>query len=106
MHYNNQSIPTINLTKRAKNKRGDYGQIGVFAAEILEHLFVRGAEVINVRFSERRTGKLNVLASAVRGDVEALSLEECVGFHAPILVGRANHCVPVLHLPYVFLYRW
>lgn len=36
-------------------------------------------------------------SSAVRRDVEALTLEERVSLHAPVLVGRAHHGVPELH---------
>lgn len=60
-------------------------------------MFVRGTEVVDVGFSEGRTGELNVLTSSVRADVEALPFEERVGLHAPVLIRRAHHGVPVLH---------
>ena len=80
-------------------RKGKEGvQFGVFAAEVFEHLLVGGAEIVDVGFSKGGPGKLNVLPSSVRGYVEALSLEQPVRLHAPVLVRRAHHRVSQLHL--------
>lgn len=59
---------------------------------------VRGSEIVDVRLSDGRTRELDVLTGAVRIDVETLPLEQEMGFHAPVLVRRAYHCVTELHL--------
>lgn len=59
---------------------------------------VRGAKIVDVRLSDGRTRELDVLTGAVRSDVETLPLEQEMGFHAPVLVRRAYHCVTELHL--------
>lgn len=79
-----------------EGKRISYRQFEVFAAEIVEHVLVGSAEVVDVGLAERRAWELDVSAGAVRGDVEALALQQRVSLHTPILVRRAHHCVPAL----------
>lgn len=73
-------------------------QIGVFATKIVEHLFVRGSEFVDVGLAKRRARKLDVSAGSVGGDVEAVPLQERMSFHAPVLVRRTYHCMSQLHL--------
>lgn len=85
------------VARERERKKVGKRQFGVFAAEIVEHELVRGAEVVDVGLAEGRAGELDVSAGAVGGDVEALSLQQRVSLHAPVLVRRAHHCVPLLH---------
>lgn len=72
-------------------------QLRVPAAEVVVHVLVGGAELVDIGLPERRPRELDVGSRAVGGDVEALPLEQRVRLHAPVLVRRAHHRVPQLH---------
>ncbi|PON78688.1 hypothetical protein TorRG33x02_237320 [Trema orientale] len=54
-------------------------QFGIFAAKIIEHVFVGSTEVVDIGFSEGRTRELHMGNRPVRRHVEALPLPPCSG---------------------------
>ncbi|KAJ6760073.1 hypothetical protein OIU79_025025 [Salix purpurea] len=72
-------------------------QFRVFAPEIIEHLLIRGAKVVNVWFSEGRSRQLNVRTSSIRGDIKSMPLKQRMSLHASVLIGRTYHGVPEFH---------
>lgn len=72
-------------------------QFRVFAAKIVEHVFVRSTEIVDIGFPKRRSRKFDMRAGTVGRDFEALPLEKRVSFHASILVRRTHHCISELH---------
>lgn len=73
-------------------------QIGVFATEIVEHVFVRSTEFVDIGFAKRRARELDVSTGPVGGDIESVPLQERVSFHASVLIRRTHHCMSHLHL--------
>ena len=104
-------IPSLSLAniffsgnKQEKPRNGRKRiQVGVFAAEIIEHVLIGGSELVDVWFSEGRSRELDVRPRPVGWHVESLLLEEGVSLHASVLVRRTHHGVPELHRR---VHRW